>query len=133
MAIELHGSCPLLMVFDMPKSLAFYRDILGFKVINDSGQGDESGWVWLRLNDSDLMLNTAFEDEFRPATLDAERQKNHEDTILYFGCPDVDSAYEYLREKGLQLKEPEITDYGFKAISLSDPDGYGIVLHWENK
>ncbi len=43
MAIEIHGMAPLLSVFDMPVSLLFYRDILGFKVIETSGQGDNSG------------------------------------------------------------------------------------------
>ncbi len=27
------GVCPLLEVFDMPASLAFYRDVLGFEVV----------------------------------------------------------------------------------------------------
>ena len=42
MAIEVRGLSRLLEVFDMPTSLAFYRDKLGFRVTGDSGQGDES-------------------------------------------------------------------------------------------
>lgn len=49
MAIEISGMTPLLQVFDMPRSLAFYRDVLGFEVVSDSGKGDDSSWVWLRL------------------------------------------------------------------------------------
>ena len=33
MAIDIRGGCPLLAVFDMPTSIAFYRDVLGFEVI----------------------------------------------------------------------------------------------------
>ena len=44
MHVEIKGMSPLLSVFDMPTSLAFYRDVLGFKVIHDSGKGDNSGW-----------------------------------------------------------------------------------------
>jgi glyoxylase I family protein len=36
MAIEIRGMAPLLQVFDMPTSLAFYRDVLGFKVESTS-------------------------------------------------------------------------------------------------
>ncbi len=61
MAINISGMAPLLQVFDMPASLGFYRDVLGFEVVQDSGNGDDSSWVWLRLNDADLMLNDQYE------------------------------------------------------------------------
>jgi len=32
MAIEIRGMAPLLQVFDMPASIVFYRDVLGFQV-----------------------------------------------------------------------------------------------------
>lgn len=32
MAMDIHGVAPLLRVFDMPTSLRFYRDVLGFAV-----------------------------------------------------------------------------------------------------
>jgi glyoxylase I family protein len=132
MSIDLQGICPLLMVFDMPESLAFYRDILGFEVISDSGKGDESGWVWLRLNDSELMLNTQYDEGERPAERDEIRDKNHGDTIIYFGCPNVDKAYKTLIDKGLQVSPPEITGYGFNSITFNDPDGYAICFHWKS-
>lgn len=40
MAVEINGMTPLIQVFDMPRSLAFYRDVLGFTVVSDSGNGD---------------------------------------------------------------------------------------------
>ena len=33
MAIEVRGICPLLQVFDMAASLAFYREVLAFEVV----------------------------------------------------------------------------------------------------
>ena len=33
MPIKVEGGAPLLQVFDMPTSLAFYRDKLGFEVL----------------------------------------------------------------------------------------------------
>lgn len=130
MAIDIQGMAPLLSVFDMPVSLLFYRDILGFEVIETSGQGDNSGWVMLRLNDSTLMLNTAFDDDERPAAADPANIAVHHDTCLYFGCPDVDEAYEYLQEKGLVVKPPEIAPYGMKQLYINDPDGYNLCFQW---
>ena len=32
MAIEVQGLAPMVQVFDMPRSIRFYRDVLGFTV-----------------------------------------------------------------------------------------------------
>jgi glyoxylase I family protein len=47
-AIAVRGLCPLISVFDMPTSLHFYRDVVGFSEVAKSGQGDNVGWAWLR-------------------------------------------------------------------------------------
>ena len=80
MALEIRGMAPLLEVFDMPTSLGFYRDKLGFKVTGDSGQGDESGWVMLELGEETIMLNTAYDDGERPEKPDPARVAAHHDT-----------------------------------------------------
>jgi glyoxylase I family protein len=36
MALEVQGFAPMVSVFDMPRSLAFYRDVLGFEVVSTS-------------------------------------------------------------------------------------------------
>ena len=121
---------PLIQVFDMPRSLAFYRDLLGFEMIADSGNGDNSSWVWLRQGGIDLMLNDQYEPGRVPDAVPAERTKWHDDTCLYFGCPDPDAMYEYLSEKGLQFDPAKVAPYGMKQLYLRDPDGYGICFQW---
>ena len=128
MGIEIHGLCPLIQVFDMPRALKFYRDILGFEIVSDSGNGDNSSWVWLRLNNSDLMLNDQYEPGQVPAECPTERVRWHDDTCLYFGCPDPDEVYEYLKEKGIELEPPKVAPYGMKQLYLHDPDGYSLCL-----
>src|SRR2546428_5567449 len=64
MAIEVRGMAPLLQVFDMPLSIAFYRDVLGFEVVSTSKpRGEHFDWALLRLNGVELMLNTAYEED----------------------------------------------------------------------
>src|ERR1700750_2484584 len=104
--IKIEGLAPLLQVFDMPASLKFYRDILGFKVVMSSEESDEADWVLLRLDNMELMLNTAYEREYRPKSPDANRIVAHADTSLYFGCPDTDALYEHLKNNGLELDKP---------------------------
>jgi glyoxylase I family protein len=128
--LNLQGMCPLLQVYDMPTSLQFYRDILRFEIVSSSGGGDDANWVLLKHNDVDLMLNTLYEKPVRPNERDLHRQAVHQDIILYFGSADIDNAYHYLTGKGIEVKEPEITGYGWKAINFKDPDGYHICFHW---
>ena len=75
------------------------------------------------------MLNTAYEfDQERPAEPDPARTTAHDDTGLYFACPDLDAAYEDLLAKGVHVKKPVITGYGMKQMYLHDPDGYALCF-----
>jgi predicted enzyme related to lactoylglutathione lyase len=49
---------------------------------------------------------------------------------LYFGCPDVETLFNEFIEKGLQVKAPYTPGYGWTAIDLQDPEGYGLCFHW---
>ena len=130
MAIAVRGLAPLLQVFDMPTSIRFYRDVLGFELVETSQPGDRFDWALLRLGDAELMLNTAYEDHARPPAPDPARVAGHADTAIYFGCPDVDAAYAHLRAQGLDVEKPALTSYGFKGLSVTDPDGYCLCFHW---
>jgi catechol 2,3-dioxygenase-like lactoylglutathione lyase family enzyme len=112
----------------MPASLAFYRDVLGFDVLSEVPGDGRCDWVMLKRCESVLMLNTAYEAGARPSAPERTRISAHADTALFFGCEDVDIAYEYLRQRGLATKPPVITDYGMKQLYFKDPDGYDICL-----
>ena len=130
MSIDIRGSATLFEVFDMPTSIAFYCGVLGFEIISTSNPGgDRFGWALLRLNDVALMLNTAYEDDERPPVRDPNRAFGL-GVGLYFGCPDVDAAYEHLRAHGVDLKPPRIADYGMKQLYVRDPDGYTLCFQW---
>jgi catechol 2,3-dioxygenase-like lactoylglutathione lyase family enzyme len=133
MAIEVRGVCTLLLVFDMPASLRFYRDILGFEVVatNDDSAGDDVDWCYLRLGTTELMLNGMYESHERPPTPDNVRNAAHSDVCLYFACPDVERAYRHLRSKGIDAAEPTLAPYGMKQLYVLDPDGYNLCFQWE--
>jgi glyoxylase I family protein len=117
MAIEVHGLAPLLQVFDMPTSINFYRDVLGFRIMGTDGKVATTGSC---LNNGvQLMLNTAYEADARPSAPDHMRIAGHDDTCIYFGCPDVDAAYTYLREKAVKLDPPKVAPYGMKQLYLT--------------
>jgi glyoxylase I family protein len=130
MAIDVRSMTPLISVFDMPTSIAFYRDILGFVVAATSGPEPNCGWALIKLNGVELMLNTAYDDDQRPPAPDPRVIAAHNDTCLYFGCPDVDAAHEHLRAHGFKIDPPKVSFYGMKQVYVSDPDGYNLCLQW---
>lgn len=131
MPLDIRHLTPLLEVFDMPTSIAFYRDVLGFEVVmNDGKTVPNNDWVCLQLNELHIMLNTAYESGHRPPQPDPRRIAAHHDTCLYFGCPDPDAAYEYLKAKGVRLKPPSTAPYGMRQLYFTDPDNYNLCCQW---
>jgi len=134
MAIEVRGIVPLLQVFDMPTAVKFYCDVVGFEVVMTDGKpAPNCDWILLRMQGFELMLNTAYEGPDRPPAPVPARAAAHDDSCLFFGCPDVDGAYRHFREKGLELGEPKVAPYGMKQLWLHDPDGYGLCFQWGTK
>ena len=133
MAIEPTGLVPLLQVFDMPETIAFYCGLLGFEVVDASPEivapeGRFYHWAWLRLGAAELMLNTAYDAGERPAGRDTARWAGHGDTGLFFGCADVDAVFAELTARGLALEAPRDAAYGMRQFFLRDPDGYSLCF-----
>lgn len=135
MPLDVKGLSPLLSVFDMRASLRFYRDVLGFTVAAKSpalsDDPDHVNWCLLELDGAQLMLNTAYDPEDQPAAPEPARWSGHQDTCVYFGCPDVDGAYAFLRSRGLEPDPPTVAPYGMKQLYLTDPDGYALCFQWK--
>jgi glyoxylase I family protein len=132
MAIDIRGMAPLLQVFDMPTSIKFYCEVLGFEIISTDGKtAPHFDWALLRLNGVELMLNTAYEAPERPSGPEPARVAAHEDIGLFFGCPDVDAAYRYLTGMGVKATKPVVRPYGMKQLNVTDPDGYGLCFQWQ--
>jgi glyoxylase I family protein len=128
MGFEFRGLTPLIQVFDMQASVAFYCNVLGFEIVAQSRPGKFFDWCWLRNGTASLMLNTAYEAEQRPAQPDPARTAAHGDTGLFFDCDDLDLAYEYLRAMGIAARKPETRVYGMRQMYVTDPDGYELCF-----
>jgi glyoxylase I family protein len=134
MAIEVQGVAPLVQVFDMPRSIRFYRDLLGFALTGNSkaksSDPDDVDWAMLQLSNATIMLNTAYDPDDVPEAPDVARWSGHQDTCLYFNCPDVEGAYQHLVSRGFEVDPPKVAWYGMKQLYLKDPDGFGICFQW---
>ena len=130
MKTEFFGVAPLLQVFDMPTAVRFYCDVLGFDVVNQSHDGEEFDWCGLSRSGAEIMLNTMYEREQRPAQPDPKRSAAHGDTGLFFACRELDAAYEHLQAHGMDPQSPRIASYGMRQLYFKDPDGYVICFQW---
>jgi catechol 2,3-dioxygenase-like lactoylglutathione lyase family enzyme len=128
MPIQASGITPLLQVFDMRASVAFYRDVLGFEVVRKHEPDRHLYWAMLRLGGAVVMLNAKFEDDHRPAARPARTPPGHEDVTLYFSCPDDDEAYAHVRATGVDASPPAITYYGMKQLTIVDADGFRLAF-----
>ena len=135
MSIQFDGLCPLLQVFDMPESVRFYCDVLGFELASHSPlakrpEGEYFHWAMLKRGDITIMLNTAYDEGERPPQPDPARIAAHGDTSLYFDCPDAERTCSDLVSLGVRvLEKPFITQYGLKRFTIADPDGYNLCFH----
>ena len=135
MPITLRGLAPLLQVFDMPTSIAFYVDLLGFEIIHQSKPGPDFGWALLELEGTQLMLNTAYDEGERPPIPDPARVAAHADTIIYFGCPDVEGAYAHLmndKDREMFAAVRAFNPYDLYSKGLERPNVAALRPYYED-
>lgn len=115
---------PLLFVQDIERSVRFYRDQLGFSLVNRADAHAKMFWCRLERGGASIMLQQA-EDEDGPA------EGRGRGVAFYFVCDDADAMYRELTSRGLQLEPPKVAYYGMKQLFVPEPDGYSICFESE--
>ena len=130
MVYEIHHIC--IYTPEIEKSIAFYRDIMGFRVIGRE-TCDFGEYAMLKVNDSRLEL-------IQPNEQDSDTFGN-KGSITHIGLAvhDIDSVWEDLKAKGVPVLSPEIEDNdfpmgGLRAIQLLGPSQEHINLYeWKHE
>lgn len=107
-----------------PEALQFYRDVLGFEVI-DSYPG-----AYVRLKSPVGTATIALH------VLDAGQQLNArtEGVRLYFEVKRLDARCSALEKKGVKFDQlPKDMPWGWRHAYLHDPDDHEISLYWAGK
>ena len=101
-----------LRVADMPRSVRFYRDVLGMEIVYG---GEDASFSSLRAKDAeDLILN-----------LEQGRSVPGWGRMIFY-VANVDVFWEHLRGKGLQPESPRDAAWGERYFHMPDPDGYEL-------
>ena len=113
----------MIYVKDVNRGLAFYRDLLGFKLIEDFRYDGIPVYARLRAPGGDGTI--ALHQASTSASLVSEGVR------LYFEVPDVDGFCRKLIQRGFYInKMPRMMEWGWRHAYLNDPDGHEISLYW---
>lgn len=126
---------PNLLVTDMRRSLAFYRDVLGMRVavmvgadrnVLADGAGADAVFATLEDGEGQLMLQTAASlAEDLPVFVTDQRPQAS--GTIYFRGIDPDGVAGKVTPEQV-VKGPLVQWYGMRELYLRDPDGYIICL-----
>ena len=126
MAIEVGSLTPLISVFSMPRSLAFYRDVLGFEVTQR--YGTDAVFLSAGGYHHHIGLNT-WESRGGKAPPRGSTGLFHV-AILYPTRAALAHAFRQINAAGISLDGA--SDHGVsEALYLRDPDGNGVELYWD--
>jgi uncharacterized glyoxalase superfamily protein PhnB len=118
MNLKIHSVVPVLRVTDMPRSLHFYVEILGFSLCWENTQDGGGENAMLEAGTVYLLLSTG-------AHLGAEPGLTG---VLYFNIDEIDSYFQRIQEQVTVVWPPETMDYGQREFGIRDPDGYLLAF-----
>lgn len=99
-----------LVVKDMGKSVDFYANVLGLRMLY--GGSDASF--------------TSFDVGGTFLNLEAGSSSSKDWGRIIFHVDNVDELFECLRNKGFKIKEPKNAYWGERFFHINDPDGYEL-------
>ena len=113
----------MIYVKDVSRALGFYRDLLGFKLIEDFRYDGVP--VYARLSAPGGDGTIALHQAGPGASLVSEGVR------LYFEVRDLDDFCHKLVRKGFYITQmPRQMEWGWRHAYLNDPDGHEISLYW---
>jgi len=113
----------MIYVKEVERGLHFYRDLMGFKLIEDFRYEGTPVYARLRApgGDGTIALHLAGPD----VSLASEGMR------LYFEVRDLDGFCRKLQQKGFYITQmPRLMPWGWRHAYLNDPDGHEISLYW---
>ncbi len=120
-SLRLRAASPALTVGNLQRSIAFYRDVLGFTEGEAWERDGQLRGVELKAGAVILMLN---QDDFAKGR---DRVKGVGHRVWCSTVQDVDALATAVKARGGQLDhEPHDTPWGSREFAITDPDGFKL-------
>jgi lactoylglutathione lyase len=127
-ALKMSEASPGLTVNDLEKSLAWYRDVLGFVVEERWEQEGKLMGVSLRTGSVTFMIS---QDDWKKGR---DRKKGEGFRLYCTTTQDVDALAKTIQARGGKLdQEPRDQPWGTRDFALTDPDGFKITIGADTK
>lgn len=114
--MTLESSVPVLRVSDYAAARAFYRDVLGFEVVEEAGD-PVTGFGIYRSGRATVFL-TAWDGP----------EAAYSGWRAYFHTDDLDGMAARITAAGAAIKGPTLTIYGMREIEVTDPSGNTVCF-----
>lgn len=127
-SLSLSGASPSFTVNDLEKSLAWYRDIVGFEVEETWKDDGKVVGVSLRAGDVSFMIG---QDDWKKGR---DRKKGEGFRIYCVTKKNIDALAKAIEARGGRLDHPPTDQpWGVRDVSLTDPDGFKITIAVEKR
>jgi uncharacterized glyoxalase superfamily protein PhnB len=114
---------PNLMVEDVDRTIAFYRDVLGFELlVTVPPEQGPFGWAMMRRDSVEIMFQSRSSlGEEIPALLDAPIGAS---VTFYTEVSGLDDLYQQVKGRAEIVQDLHETFYGSREFSFRDLNGY---------
>jgi uncharacterized glyoxalase superfamily protein PhnB len=127
-SLKMASVTPGITANDLEKSLAWYRDVVGFAVEERWEQEGKLAGVQLRAGDVAFMLG---QDDWKKGR---DRKKGEGFRLYCLTTGDIDAFAKGIVARGGTLdQEPKDQPWGMRDFALTDPDGFKITIAKETK
>ena len=108
---------------DVQRALGFYRDLLGFKLVDEFSHEGNPVYARLRAPGGDGTIALHLAGPGTPLASEGVR--------LYFEIRELDDFCRKLQARGFYITQtPRMMPWGWRHAYLNDPDGHEISLYW---
>ena len=117
---------PNLVVSNVERSIAFYRDVLGFTVQTTVPEASPYAFAIVQSGSVEIFLNAP-----DPAFAEYPALKRHSfggTLTLFIQVDDVRAAHEALKDRITIVMPLDTKWYGVTEFAFTDPDGYVITF-----
>lgn len=121
---------PNLIVADIDRSLAFYRDVLGFALVTSVPDAAPFVFAWLKRDEVSVFLNTAASVKDSMPELAARAIGGTNTMFLIIeadtAAEGIDAFFNAVQLRARVVMPLKDQFYGMREFGIEDPDGYVI-------
>jgi len=118
---------PFFVVRNVPRSLAFYRDLLGFDITFQGPEPDDVFFGMVKRGHAEIMLKDIGVEPIPNYTRDIK--KGHAPWDAYVYVPDPDALAAEFQSRGVALWKPlTVNSDNLRGFEVQDADGYVLYF-----